>query len=151
MEDKLLEALKELTASLPKVDPREEICLICQRKAVLEPFLFGLVKGLSTKRDWIGLGKRFAIATAVSIPLSFIGFRALPNPIANKTMTGELLQLELRICAACKEHRTSRFRRSIKLTRTDYACHPSWEEAHRLGYDYLVPCGELWEWQPRRT
>src|SRR5262249_13015928 len=123
----------------------EGVCHICQRSTFLEPFYCGLVKVLSTQRDWAGLVKRFVVATAVSIPLSLIGFRALPNPIPGKTISGELLRLKLMVCSSCIERRRGRFGH-VKLKREDWACHPAWGEAHQLGYNRFVPPEELSAW-----
>ena len=86
---------REVAKALEKVprrsQSREGSCHICQRKTVVEPWEFALVKILSVKYDLLGVGKNFVVSTVLSIPLSFIGLRAFPNIIPGKTTKGDLL------------------------------------------------------------
>src|SRR5712691_5398108 len=97
----------------------KEPCHLCRRQASLEPLPFTLFKHISTERDWAGLGKRFVLATVVSIPLSLIGFRTLPNPIPDKRLRGEMRRFLLMVCPVCVERRRG-WRGRVRLTRPDY-------------------------------
>src|SRR5882724_6338911 len=36
----------------------------------------------------------------------------------------------------------------VRLEQSNYACHPLWAEAHKLGYDKFIPPDELDKWKP---
>jgi hypothetical protein len=94
----------ELSA-LAAIDVQPGVCYIRQRRAALESFPFELVKVVSVKRDWAGLGKRLALGAAASVPLGFLGLRVLVNPLPGKTISGHMLRLELMLCPSCVERR----------------------------------------------
>src|SRR5882724_3527940 len=90
------------------IDSRGDECHACHRHARLDSFPFGLVKGLTEKREWAKFGTQMALAVGMSAVLAVFGVGVRLWGWPGKTMTGQLLRLQLLLCGPCQQPLTGR-------------------------------------------
>ncbi len=101
-------------------------CHRCGKKEGLTAYPFGLGKVLSTRRKWADTAWS-VVVSAVSLPL--VGYGGLNLP--GKETLLRVLKLRLILCDACR-------RKKI-----DYAFHPWWHGATRLGFTQFLTQSDL--------
>lgn len=125
------EEQRRLIDELLPIDQKPHECHACGRKDNLYGWDFGLGKSISTKRTWGGAAWSVAVS-AVTLPLVGYGGVQLPG----KKTRLRVLRLRLILCDSCRRGKIN------------YAFHPWWEPARRLGYTQFLNANELKKLQP---
>jgi hypothetical protein len=120
----------------------QNTCHRCGAERPLLTFPFGLARILDKKRDWSEAALSIGVSL-ITVPL--LGVGRLSGPA--KTMTGNVLPLELLLCAICRDAEKNIFG-VVRLSQDDYALHPLWGDAHRAGFTYFIPGNTLDQWRP---
>jgi hypothetical protein len=115
-------------------------CHRCGTERPLWTFPFGLARILDKKRDWSEAALSIGVSL-ITVPL--FGMGRLSGPA--KTLTGNVLRLELLLCAICRDAKKNIFG-VVRLTQDDYALHPLWGDAHRSGFTHFIPGTKLDQW-----
>lgn len=122
---------QRLVSELLPIDRKLHECHRCGRKEDLYGWDFGLGKVVSTRRNWAETALSVA-ASAVFVPLVGYGVLRLPG----KASCLRVIRLRLILCGSCWGNRVN------------YALHPWWEPATRLGYTKFLNADELKKLQP---
>ena len=141
--DEALDSRATLVDGLRKLDAipiRPEVCQVCGRPAAAR-IPFGLARVKRVEREF-GATVASLLASAVLGPL--FGLAVIYG--GGKQMSGNLLRLQLQMCAECDREWKGRFRLG-KLRERHYAHHPWWDAAHRAGFTTFVGEADLGKWR----